>query len=420
MKKVLIFLCALSFAHSGKAQIGVNVGVSGLKFTGDVGKNNNTNYFADTRMGYNLGVDYRVGKILGVGLNGIYGTLEGTDNNSVSHKNFKSAIFGGELNVYAFFDKLSDTAKEVAPFISVGIGYTRFNPYGDLHDKSGVRYYYWNDGSMRDLPEDPANDPYAIQLKRDYSYETKLTDSAKNYSRGALYLPLNVGVKFQAGFHTSVRFGVNYNLAFSDYLDNYKSGGNDSWLAANVTVNVLMIKKPRDIYEGIDFTALDQADYDGDGIHDDVDKCLGTPKGAQVDGNGCPLDSDDDGVPDYMDKEPQTKRRALVDGYGVTVDVEEIARRQREWDSLSVERSEGFNEMPTLTYLKDIESKSKELKEKSGKTNAIPDELKPADLNNDGYISADEITKTIDSFFDGNPNFNVERINRLIDFFFEQ
>jgi hypothetical protein len=183
---------------------------------------------------------------------------------------------------------------------------------------------------------------------------------------------------------------------------------------------VLLAKKPRDIYEGIDFTALDQSDYDSDGVNDDVDKCLGTPKGAKVDGSGCPVDSDDDGVPDYMDKEPESKRRALVDGYGVTIDVEEVAKRQREWDSLAVERSEGFNEMPSLTYLKDIESKSKEIKEKSGKANAIPDELKPADLNSDGYISADEITKTIDSFFDGNPNFNVERINRLIDFFFEQ
>ena len=70
--------------------------------------------------------------------------------------------------------------------------------------------------------------------------------------------------------------------------------------------------------------------------------------------------------------------------------------------------------------MKQVESKSKDLKEKSGKTYKIPDELKSADVNNDGYISADEIRKTIDMFFEGESAFNVERINRLIDFFFEQ
>ena len=50
----------------------------------------------------------------------------------------------------------------------------------------------------------------------------------------------------------------------------------------------------------------------------------------------------------------------------------------------------------------------------------IPAELRSADINNDGFISVDEITKTIDSFFDGAGDFTVEKINKLIDFFFEQ
>ncbi|MGZ4036849.1 MAG: hypothetical protein ACXVPQ_03420 [Bacteroidia bacterium] len=97
-----------------------------------------------------------------------------------------------------------------------------------------------------------------------------------------------------------------------------------------------------------------------------------------------------------------------------------MARRQLEWDSLAFERSEGFNNMPTLGYLQQVESKAKEIKDKSGKTTKIPDDLKSADLNKDGYISAEEITKTIDGFFDGASDFTVEKINRLIDFFFEQ
>jgi Ca2+-binding EF-hand superfamily protein len=74
-----------------------------------------------------------------------------------------------------------------------------------------------------------------------------------------------------------------------------------------------------------------------------------------------------------------------------------------------------------LSYLKDIEAKSTEAR-KSNPTAAstIPYALRPADRNNDGFISADEIASAIDMFFEGDSNFTVERLNDLIDFFFEQ
>ncbi|HWY12536.1 MAG TPA: hypothetical protein VN026_14485 [Bacteroidia bacterium] len=420
MKKVLVILSLMSFAFVANAQFGINVGVSGLKFTGDVGKNNNTNFFSDSRLGYNLGVNYRVGKILGFGLDGFTGTLQGTDNSPSSHLNFQSKVSGGEFNIMAFFDRLKDTVKAAAPFISVGIGYMAFNPMGDLKDQNGATYYYWSDGSIRDLPESPTNDPYAIILKRDYKYETKLTDPAVAYKRSCFYLPIKVGMKFQMGLRMSVRVSVNYNMAFSDYIDNYKKGGNDGWLAGNVTLNYAFVPKPKDEYSNIDFTAIDNSDYDQDGVVDLKDDCLGTPKGAKVDSHGCPLDSDGDGIPDYMDAEPNSKPGAKVDGAGVTINEEDYAKRQLEWDSLAIERSEGFNIAPSLNYLKQVETKAKDIKEKSGKTTKIPAELQPADINKDGYISAEEITKSIDSFFDGASAFTVEKLNRLIDFFFEQ
>jgi hypothetical protein len=140
MKKVLVILSLMTFAFTAKAQFGISAGVSGLKFTGDVGKENNTNYFGDARMGYHFGVDYRVGKILGIGLTGIYGTLQGTDNSANSHRNFQSKIMGGQLDVIAFFDKVKDSIGMASPFISIGIGYTTFNPMGDLKDANGATY----------------------------------------------------------------------------------------------------------------------------------------------------------------------------------------------------------------------------------------------------------------------------------------
>jgi hypothetical protein len=420
MKKVLVILGLMSFAFVADAQFGITAGVSGLKFNGDVGKERNTNYFADARLGYNFGVDYRVGKVLGFGLNGMYGTLQGTDNSVNSHKNFQSKIMGGEFNVMAFFDRLKDTHKVAAPFISVGVGYMMFDAYGDLVGANNKNYNYWKDGSIRDLPESTVNEPLANVIKRDYVYETQLKDSIANYSRSALYIPINLGMKFQMGLRTSVRFAVNYNIALTDYIDNYKSGGNDSWIAGNISLNYNFTKKPKDEYANIDFSAIDNSDYDNDGVVDTQDECLGTPKGAKVNKRGCPTDTDGDGIEDYMDAEANTKPGAKVDGFGVTINEEDYAKRQMEWDSLATERSEGFNVAPSLNYLKQVETKAKDVKEKSGKTTKIPTELQPADINKDGYISAEEITKSIDSFFDGESAFNVESLNRLIDFFFEQ
>ncbi|MCP3671999.1 MAG: OmpA family protein [Gammaproteobacteria bacterium] len=63
-------------------------------------------------------------------------------------------------------------------------------------------------------------------------------------------------------------------------------------------------------------TLICQNDSDGDGVTDDLDKCPDTPKGVQVDAEGCPLDTDGDGVPDYQDKCPQTPKGAIVDEVG--------------------------------------------------------------------------------------------------------
>lgn len=333
MKNVLL-AAFMIMVFAMRSQLGINVGASALKFTGDVGKHTNSNFLYDARMGYNLGVDYRFGKFFAVGLNGLYGQLQGTDNTAASHLNFLSTIAGGELSVSAFFDKKNDTLKPIAPFVSVGIGYLTFNPKGDLKDANGNTYNYWSDGSVRNLPQTPANDPSATIIHRDYKYETTLKDSSANYKRSCLYLPVSVGAKIQAGYRASVRLSVCYNLAFTDYLDNYKKGGNDSWVSANVGLNILLGKKPKDPYSSVDFEAMDKGDYDHDGVPDSQDECHGTPKGVEVDSKGCPLDSDGDGIPNYIDNEANTKKGAKVDGYGVTIDEEELGKLQLQLNQL--------------------------------------------------------------------------------------
>lgn len=55
---------------------------------------------------------------------------------------------------------------------------------------------------------------------------------------------------------------------------------------------------------------------------------------------------------------------------------------------------------------------------KNSKT--LPPDIKPADKNNDEMISPDEISSSIDAFFDGDARFTSAKIAALIDFFFQQ
>jgi len=417
-KKSCLGLILLLTSTLSVAQLSITGQVSGLKYLGDVGQKGNGNFFSDMRLGADLGIEYRIGKVLGLGINGMYGTLSGTDNDITSYRNFQSKIMGGSFNVFGFFDKNGE--KEVAPYIHAGVGYLTFNPYGDLKDKNSYTYNYWKDGTIRNIPESTPNNTVSVILKRDYTYDTQLKDSVTNYARNTIYIPLGIGAKFQMGFRTSLRVGINYNLCLTDYLDNYKKGGNDSWAAATVGLNVRFGKKSKGANDEIDIAAANKSDSDNDGVNDIEDRCFGTPKGVKVDGKGCPVDTDDDGVADYVDKELESKKGALVDVNGVTIDLEATAKRQMEWDSLTSQRSSEFNTAPSKSYLKEVEYQSKEIKSASGKTSKIPNELRESDYNKDGLISADEITKTIDGFFEGANSFNVEKINKLIDYFFEQ
>ena len=68
--------------------------------------------------------------------------------------------------------------------------------------------------------------------------------------------------------------------------------------------------------------AASEQDGDADGVKDDEDRCLNTPRGVQVDKYGCAEDSDNDGVPDGLDNCPGTspEARGQVDIFGCAID----------------------------------------------------------------------------------------------------
>ena len=64
------------------------------------------------------------------------------------------------------------------------------------------------------------------------------------------------------------------------------------------------------------------ADEDNDGVANNIDQCAGTPAGAVVDANGCPLDGDNDGVFDGIDQCAETPAGAVVDAAGCPSDAD--------------------------------------------------------------------------------------------------
>ncbi len=60
-------------------------------------------------------------------------------------------------------------------------------------------------------------------------------------------------------------------------------------------------------------------DWDGDGVHDRLDRCNNTSKGCMVDSYGCGSDFDDDGVCDGVDQCNDTQPGTKVDKHGCPV-----------------------------------------------------------------------------------------------------
>ena len=63
-------------------------------------------------------------------------------------------------------------------------------------------------------------------------------------------------------------------------------------------------------------------DSDKDGVFDGKDKCPNTPEGVEVNVEGCPLDTDKDKVPDYKDQCPDTPEGVAVDTLGCPLDTD--------------------------------------------------------------------------------------------------
>jgi hypothetical protein len=282
-----------------------------------------------------------------------YGKISANERSLTKNLNFESRIRMASIQLfYNFYPLFTKKRGLFHPFIGAGFTSFEFLSKTDMYDAAGNQYYYWSDGSIMNLPE---NDPLsfnAVNLQRDYTYETDLReqnlDSLGQYKEQSFSIPLTAGIEFHLSPRWDFRIATTYHLTFTDLIDNITPAGqgierhgdskNDMLWTTYVSLSYDLQFKKDDVFDPLDdsdipmYAEFDNSDWDNDGIIDALDECPGTPLEALVDDKGCPLDGDMDGVPDYRDDEPETPEGNWVDEYGVTLTEEDIAKHWREYN----------------------------------------------------------------------------------------
>ena len=351
MNKYLLFIFILGFSSSnvfsqieGKdvlpprkyiflPSLGAGVGFS--KFIGDISDKKGTNvHWLGNKVMYDFAFSANLSNSFYFNANLIVGKLSGNENGTGQHRNFETSMMNAGLNLEYSFGGLNKKVRPlITPFLSAGIYYGSYTSRTDLYDEKGNLYYYWSDGKIKDIAEDASNAENAINLSRDYNYETKLSSKPVN----TFSAPLGAGIDLHAGKRLVFRLSSKYFFTFSDNLENFDANSSsikkDGYLYSSVSLYFNIIPDRSNYVPKELLRELNADDYDIDGVADLEDECGGTPQGVSVNEKGCPIDGDNDGIPDYLDSEPNSPT-SEVGTDGVIFDFLKIAQNAE--DSLSI------------------------------------------------------------------------------------
>ena len=319
-----------------KPAIGLGTGM--FSFYGDLYEKNFQAPMV-SRLGYDLNVSQQFNDYLQINFYVLFGKLGANERSAPNNRNlnFESEIRVGGLNLTYNFDHFLPKKREATPYISLGFESFEFLSKTDLFDQYGNRYYYWSDGSTRNIDENSPTASMAVKIQRDYTYESDIRelnfDGFGKYPERTWAVPVGAGAMFKINDSWTFKVGATMHFTFTDYLDGVTSKsagnrvgkkGNDKFMMSSFSVHYNFRMKDKEEEEDengnfndVDFFALDLSDIDKDGVSDAADSCQGTPEGVPVDAKGCPLDDDGDSYPNHMDDELNSPKDAFVDVKGV-------------------------------------------------------------------------------------------------------
>ena len=317
-----------------KPTIGLGTGM--FSFYGDI-SDKTLNHALVNRIGYDLTVGKSLTPFLDINFYILFGTLGTNERSQERNLNFQSEIRTGGVYLSYNFDHLLKKERKIEPFVSIGIESFEFLSKTDLYDGKGNKYYYWNNGSIRNIDENEPNASSAIILQRDYTYETDIRESNFDgfgkYTERSFAMPVGAGINMHLTDKIDFKIGAHMHYTFTDLVDGVSAESigdragnskNDKFLMTSFSLSYdFMITKKykselkEEDFKDVDFLALDMSDSDGDGVRDFIDNCAGTPPDITVDNFGCPLDDDKDVVPNHKDEELATPPDVFVTTEGV-------------------------------------------------------------------------------------------------------
>ncbi|HXC04238.1 MAG TPA: hypothetical protein VNZ86_05755, partial [Bacteroidia bacterium] len=313
----------------------VGMGVGMLSYIGD----QNGSHIANPqygRLGYDLSLSQKLTPYLSFNLYALFGKLAANTNTGGNFLNFESQIrLGGIFFEYNFDNFFKRKDRKVSPYVSLGFESFEFLSKTDNYDAYGNKYFYWTDGTVRNIAQNAPNASSAAILQRDYNYESDIRTLNANkrgkYDEYAFSIPMGAGALFHLSPRCDFKVGTTLHLALTDNIDGAIEPATDTkkhydkFLMSSFQIRY-NLTNPSDtsmyahIYDDVDMEGIViMADEDHDGVPDINDSCPGTPAGVPVDAKGCPLDDDHDGVPNYKDKQLETPAGSTVDINGVAM-----------------------------------------------------------------------------------------------------
>lgn len=318
----------------------LGLGVGTFTFMGDIANSNKGFHPNVSRIGYDIRISNPLTDYLDISFYTIFGKLSSSERTATRNLNFQSEIRTGGAVLSYNFSHLLPEKRNVEPYFFLGIESFEFLSKTDLFDKYGNRYFYWSDGSIKNIDESDPNAANAMIIHRDYIYESDVrelnSDGFGKYPERSWAIPIGLGFNMHLNERWKFRLGTSMHIAFTDLVDGVTeesvgdrvgNSKNDKFLYSSFSLNydLQRMKDKKEEEEPVlpldELLALlgkDTVDSDDDRVVDFIDDCAWTPPGVPVDEKGCPFDKDKDLVFDFGDDEKETPGGNVVDTRGVT------------------------------------------------------------------------------------------------------
>lgn len=383
-----------------------NIGL--MNYRGDVGNLDNEWNSGTLLPAYTLGFDFKIAQLISLGVFGQYGHLSASERTLNRNHNFKTTLIGGGIKMSLLLanDYILKSNSVFKPYLFGTINYYTFNVLSDLRNDNGVEYYYWTDGTIRNMRQIPGSAEIAEIIDRNYVYETNLAKE-QGFNTQSLGYGIGAGAAYEINTWLNATSEISYTFMQTDYLDGLaKSNGNDGFLnlSLGIECNIGKLKgtfknkkTKKSSNKKIDFKELMNLDSDNDGVKDMEDWCPNTPHGTKVNKHGCP-EEDKNNVPTHV----------LSDTIGVN-----------RTELCDLYPSLCYGNKNELSYQSLNQSNNIQSRGKNNTTKNIDEIIVLADKNKDGVISTQELYQMIDDFFEGKHDLKTGDLHLLVNYFFE-